>query len=69
VKDYLGVKHGISDEREEGLPSTASRVMQSAIENFSVDYAGNFAGYLKVGEYPTTNGKLLITKADIFRRV
>jgi hypothetical protein len=62
VKDYLGVKHGISDEREDGLPSLASTIMQNAIENFSVDYAGNFAGYLKVGEYPTTNGKLLITR-------
>jgi len=63
VKDYLGAKHEIPDESEEGYPSPAGMVMQNAIEHFSVDYAGNFAGYLKVGEYPTAGGgRLLITK-------
>ena len=63
IKDYLGSEHQIPDEKAEGYPSPAGMVMHHAVKHFSVDYAGNFAGYLEVGEYPTAGGgKLLITK-------
>ena len=63
VKDYLGSVHRIPDERAEGYPSPAGFVMTHAVEHFSVDYAGNYAGYLNMGEYPIAGGHtLLITR-------
>jgi hypothetical protein len=62
IKDYLGCNHQIGDIKENGLPSLADIITQRAVQNWSVAYAGNFAGYLEMGEYPTPNGTLLITR-------
>jgi hypothetical protein len=62
LKTRLERVHGISDESEPGHPSLADYVMDDAVANWSVAYAGNYAGYLEMGEYATSNGTLLITQ-------
>jgi hypothetical protein len=63
--NYLAKEHYISDKTEdEGeLLSPAAYALQNAIGYWKVDYVGNFAGYLKEGEYAASNGgKILVTK-------
>jgi hypothetical protein len=63
VRQHLGAVYGLStDELEDQILSEADKAMHDAFSRFSVEFAGEYAGYREPGEIVVGNDRLLITR-------
>jgi len=62
VKHYLQKKHNIYDFGLRGDMTEADSVIEDVLDNFIVETAGEFAGYLTSGEYEVQNDTVLVVR-------
>ena len=62
VQNHLGAVHNLAPYAEDGGMSDADLAMDDALSNWTVDYAGAFAGYRTPGEFLIQGERVLVTQ-------
>jgi hypothetical protein len=62
IQNHLAVVHNLAPYSEEGGVTDVDWAMDDVLSNFTVEYAGAFAGYREPGEYLIQGERVLVTQ-------